>query len=87
MKKLFAYFFLCISLIALAINISGFLFKLSPSEIKEENLRFENDQIYTYEDALEHIRWTESDTRNGKDDHRNGEFPPDIFGRLDKRHK
>ena len=63
MKKLFAYFFLCISLIALAINISGFLFKLSPSEIKEENLRFENDQIYTYEDALEHIRWTESDSK------------------------
>ena len=63
MKKIFAYFFLCISLIALAINISGFFFKLSPSEIKDENLRFKNDQIYTYEDALENIRWTESDSK------------------------
>ena len=63
MKKIFAYFFLCLSPIALAINISGFFFKLSPSEIKEENLRFENDQIYTYENALEHIRWTESDSK------------------------
>lgn len=62
MKKLIAYLCLCSSIVALVINTSGLFLKLSPTNFKEENLRFDNDQIYTFEDALDNIKWTDNDS-------------------------
>ena len=62
MKKLLAYFLFCASLTTLVINIFGLFFELAPSGLTAQNLRFKNDQIYTYEEAIENIEWKDSDS-------------------------
>ena len=60
--RYFSYGLIATGVILILINLYGLTKPIAPQNLKEENLRFSNDQTLSFESALDNITWLDSDT-------------------------